>query len=239
MYKGKKILGLIPARGGSKGLPGKNIRPLLGKPLIAWTIQEAMASLYLDKIVVNTDDDKIAQVAREWGAEVPFMRPIELAGDDTRVIDVVLHALDWFDDKRECYEYMALLEPTSPLRRKRDIDEAIVKLIEREEHADSIISLGKIALEHPEYAKVIDGDGYTKSYGAAGKVLELRQAIPDAYFPYGVIYLSKVKAIREHRAVYAGRIIGHLIERWQNYEINDIWDFICIESILKAKERLA
>jgi len=122
MYKGKKILALIPARGGSKGLPGKNIKPLLGKPLIAWTIEQAKASKYVDRVVVSTDDDEIAEVAIRYGAEVPFLRPKELARDDSPTIDAILHALDFFSDKGERFDLLALLEPTSPLRDSEDID---------------------------------------------------------------------------------------------------------------------
>ena len=99
MYRDKKILALIPARGGSKGLPGKNIRPLLGKPLIAWTIEQAKASKYIDRVIVSTDDKKIEEVAEEYGAEVPFLRPEGLAKDQSRGIDVILHAINFLKKK--------------------------------------------------------------------------------------------------------------------------------------------
>lgn len=121
MINGKKILAIIPARGGSKGILKKNIKPLKGKPLIAWTIEEAKKSKLLDKIIVSTDDEEIMNVAKKWGAEVPFLRPSELARDDTPGIAPVLHALEYFSD----YEYVVVLQPTSPLRLAEDIDEAI------------------------------------------------------------------------------------------------------------------
>lgn len=110
MYKHKKILCLIPARGGSKGLPKKNIRKLIDKPLIAWTIKQALASKYLDKIIVSTDDEQIAAVSRKYGAEVPFLRPHKLAADKAKSIDVILHALSYLEQQGMRYDYILLLE---------------------------------------------------------------------------------------------------------------------------------
>ncbi len=240
MYKNNKILGLIPARGGSKGLPGKNIKPLSGLPLIAWTIKQALGSEYLDKVIVSTDSRKIAAVAKKYGAEAPFIRPRELATDNSEIIDTVLHALSYLEKRGIYFDYLALLETTSPLRKDGDIDNAVKKLIDRKDDADSLISVGKIALEHPEYAKIISDNGYVKPYVPDGKrSAESRQKLLTAYFPYGVIYLSKVSAIKRYNKVYGGEILPYMIERWQNYEINDIWDFMCVETILAKKKREA
>ena len=236
MYKGKTILGIIPARGGSKGLPGKNIMQLIDKPLIAWTIEQAGKSMYMDKVIVNTDDIQIAETSKRYGAEIPFMRPPELAGDSSKIIDAVFHALDTLAKDGKAYDYLALLEPTSPLRKNDDIDNAIMKLIDAGDSAESLISVGEIALEHPIYAKKVTKDGYVKTYFDVQKTDALRQDIPAAFFPYGVIYLSKVSAVRKHKAVYPERIIPYFIERWQNYEINDKLDFMCVETILKLKK---
>ena len=234
MYKGKNILGLIPARGGSKGLPRKNIRPLLGKPLIAWTIEQALTSKYLDKVVVSTDDKEIGEISKKYGAEVPFMRPKELARDNSPTIDVILHTLNWFENAGEKYDYLALLEPTSPLREKDDIENGIKKLIDNENRADSLVSVGEIALEHPFISKEIDERGYVKPFYKVSKThITRRQDISKAYFPYGVLYLSKVSAIKEYKTFYQERTLPLFIKRWQNYEIDDMWDFICIETILK------
>jgi len=235
MYKNKKILGLIPARGGSKGLPNKNIKLLLGKPLIAWTIEQAKRSKYLDSVIVNTDDEQIAKVSKEYGAEIPFMRPKELAQDTSKIIDAIFHALDTLEKMGKCYDYMSLLEPTSPLRNDEDIDNSIKKLIDADASVNSLISVGKIALENPLYAKKIAKEGNVESYGETKTASSLRQEIPDAYFPYGVMYMSKVEAIRKYKMVYPEKILAYEIERWQNYEINDIYDFLCVETILKKR----
>lgn len=238
MYKGKRILGLIPARGGSKGLPGKNTKLLLGYPLVAWTVKQTLKSRYLDKIIVSTDDKKIAKAAKKYGAEIPFMRPKELATDKSDVIDTVFHALSHFERSGITFDYLALFEATSPLRNNNDIDKAIKKLIDRKNDADSLVSVGKIALEHPAYAKIISDDKYLQPYINSGKAkVTLRQKLPSSYFPYGVIYLSKVSSIKKYKSVYAGKILPYVIERWQNYEINDIFDFLCIEAILKNRKK--
>lgn len=236
MYNRRLVLSIIPARGGSKGLTKKNIRILLGKPLIAWTIDQALKSRYVDKIIVSTDDEEIANVSREYGAEIPFMRPKELATDDSKVIDTVLHALDFFEKRNLNFDYVALIEPTSPLRKDDDIDKAIKKLIDNEDIAESLISLGEIVLEHPQYAKRIDENGYVWPYLQIEQYVSSRQKLPKVFFPYGVIYISKVSAIKKHKSVYPDRILPFVIERWQNYEVNDIWDFLCVEAILKEKE---
>jgi CMP-N,N'-diacetyllegionaminic acid synthase len=236
MYKGKKILGLIPARGGSKGLPGKNIKPLCGKPLIAWAIEQGLASKYLDKVIVSTDDEEIAKVSRSFGAEVPFMRPGELATDAAKTIDVVVHALEFLKQRGGLeFDYLALLEPTSPLRKNGDIDKSIAKLIDNGKNVDCLVSLGKISLEHPEITKSLDINGYVKPFFEQEVTATRRQDYSSAYFPYGVIYLSKVETLFSSKTFYQERTLPFLIERWQNYEVDDIYDFMVIETILKQK----
>jgi len=233
MYKNKTILGLIPARGGSKGLPQKNIRPLLGKPLVGWTVEQGLGSKYLDKLIVSTDDVKIAEISRNYGAEVPFLRPKELAKDNSPTIEVILHALNLLEKNGKNFDYLALLEPTSPLRKKDDIDNGIKKLINNEISADSVVSVGAIALEHPYIAKKIDEKGYLKPFFEINKKATRRQELSTAYFPYGVLYLAKISTLKKHKTFYQRRTLPLFIKRWQNYEIDDIWDFICIEAILE------
>lgn len=234
MYKGMTILGIIPARGGSKGLPRKNIRELVGKPMIAWTIERALASVYLDKVIVSTEDAEIAEVAKKYGADVPFMRPADLAGDKTPTIDVIIHAVNFFKEKGIAFDYVVLLEPTSPLRKENDIDDAIRLLIDRQSDADSLVSVGEVHLEHPSLMKTVS-DGYLVPYETTDKKIYRRQDMPTVYFPYGVIYISKTGKLIETGTFYQERTIPYFIERWQNYEVDDIYDFICVEAILKSK----
>lgn len=237
MYKNKEILALIPARGGSKGLPGKNIKLLLGKPLIAWTIEQALDSKYLDKVIVSTDDQKIAAISKKYGAEVPFLRPKELARDDSPTIDTILYVLNYFGQKKIFFDYLALLEPTSPLRKREDIDNGIKKLIDNEKIANSLVSVGEIALESPFISKKVDKNGYVKPFYEKKKMAATRrQDLPKAYFPYGVIYLSKIDALKKYKTFYQKKTLPLFIKRKQNYEIDDMYDLICVEAILNHKK---
>jgi len=234
MIQGKTILAMIPARGGSKGLPRKNILPLLGKPLIAWTIEQGLASKYLDKVMVSTDDEEIARVAREYGAEAPFLRPAELATDTATTIAAIHHALAFYEERGIDFNYLALLEPTSPLRAGGDIDKSIKLLIDHEAEADSLVSVGEVHMEHPSIVKKIENN-YVKPYEPTGEIITRRQDLSKAYFPYGVIYLSKITSLKATNTFYQERTIPFFIQRWQNYEVDDIFDLICIEAILNHK----
>ncbi|MGZ7067929.1 MAG: acylneuraminate cytidylyltransferase family protein [Methanobacterium sp.] len=226
----EKILCIIPARGGSKRLTGKNILDLCGKPLIAWTIEQARASKYLDKIIVSTDDEEIARISREYGAEVPFLRPAQFAEDDSPTIDAIKHAIEFLKNQGELYDILVLLEPTSPLRKKDDIDKAINIFLKENYRSDSLVSLGKVHLEDPVIMKKVDS-GLVKPFID----VNMHQSDFEAYFPYGVIYLSKIDKLLQNKTFYQEHTVPYLIERWQNYEVDDIYDFICIESIMKLK----
>lgn len=235
MYKDNKILGLIPARGGSKGLPRKNIKSLSDKPLIAWTIEQALASKYPDNVVVSTDDKEIAEVSQKFGVEVPFLRPKEIASDTTSIIDVISHVIDFFKNRGVSFDYIALLEPTSPLRKEHDIDEAVKLLIDNEMKADSLVSIGEVHLEHPSIMKEVI-KGYVMPYKKASKNIFRRQDLDKVFFPYGVIYMSKVEKLIKTKTFYQEKTIPYFIERWQNYEIDDMYDFVCVEAVLKQKK---
>lgn len=234
MKEKTKIITIIPARGGSKGIPKKNIKPLLGNPLIAWTIEQAKNSKYIDRIVVSTDDKEIAEISRKYGTEVPFLRPKELARDDSPTIDAIMHALNWFEERGEYFDIVVLLEPTSPLRKENDLDIAIELFIKNIDKADSLVSVGEVHLENPYITKKVE-DGYVKAFIEINETIYQRQQLPKVFFPYGVVYLSKTNALRKYRTFYQERTIPYFVERWQNYEIDDIYDFICVEAIIKYK----
>jgi CMP-N,N'-diacetyllegionaminic acid synthase len=225
-----RTLGIIPARGGSKGLPGKNIRTLNGKPLIAWTIEQARASASLDLTVVSTDDEETAAIARRHGGHVPFLRPPELALDDTPIIDVVRHLLTALEPDR--FDVVALCEPTSPLRRPGDIDGAIRLLAARYDEADAVISVGEVHTENPHICKVIEGD-LIKPFVEGQPTPYQRQRARPVFFPYGVIYAAKRDLLVAHGTFYLDRALPFFLERWQNYEIDDICDFLCVETIMR------
>lgn len=228
-----KILAIIPARGGSKKVPHKNIKLLAGKPLIAYSIEVALKSKHIDKTIVSTEDKKIAEISEKFGAEV-VERPMEFAKDESPTIDAIMHTIQHFEEKGEYFDIIVLIEPTSPLRKENDLDNAIKIFIENINNADSLISVGEVQLENPYITKKIEND-YVKPLIEVNKNLYQRQQLPKVYFPYGVIYLSKTSALKKYRTFYQERAMPYFIERWQNYEIDDSYDFIVIEAILKYR----
>jgi CMP-N-acetylneuraminic acid synthetase len=186
---------------------------------------------------VSTDDEEIARVAKQNGADIPFMRPAELAKDTSSTIDVIMHAINYFKCNDTVFDYLAVLEPTSPLRKYDDIDNAIYQLVMQEQRADSLVSIGKVHLEHPSVMKIVN-DNYLESYLANDKGVNRRQDLDTVFFPYGVIYLSKIDKLIEHKTFYQQRTIPYFIERWQNYEIDDKFDFLIIEKIIEIKKEV-
>ena len=232
MIHGKSVLAIIPARAGSKGLPRKNIKTICGKPLIAWSIQAGLASQYVDKVVVTTDSDEIAMIANEYGADTPFIRPAELASDLAATYDVVKHAIDFYSKELNFYfDYIVLLEPTSPLREKGDIDEMLEELVLKDSEFDAIVSLGAVH-EHPSIMKKIIGnkmEAFRKDLIMPNR----RQENEATYFPYGVAYIIKSTILIKERTFYPLRTTYKVVKRYQCYEIDDIYDFLSVESIMK------
>ncbi len=237
MNKKLKTIAIIPARSGSKGLPGKNVKLLLGKPLISWTIESALASNNIDLVMVSTDSEEIASIALDCGADVPFLRPLDLASDDATTFSVVEHAINFYSkEKRKNFDLVALLEPTSPIRENKDIDNMIKKLSESYEDKDAIVSLGEVAT-HPALLKIIDKHNSVFPYNVNDFNNARRQDQKKVYFPFGVGYILKVKVLLEEKTFYPKRTLGYVIERHQNYEVDDIYDFMCIEQILKFNKK--
>lgn len=238
MYKNKKILGLIPARGGSKGLPGKNIRLLLRKPLIAWTIEQALRSKYLDDIVLTTDDRRIAATGKKFGAEVPFMRPASLATDRAKSIDVIIHALNWLKEHGRNYDYIVLLEPTSPLRETIDIDRAIEQLLNNSVGAVSIVGVSQVEATHPAFDVKIDQRGLLKPYEQKKFSVKRRQDLDPLYYFEGTVYVSEVKVLYERLSFYHDKTLPYIVPRWKAPELDEVVDFYCIESIMKNLKKI-
>jgi CMP-N,N'-diacetyllegionaminic acid synthase len=228
----RRILGLILARGGSKRMPGKNIRTLLGKPLIAWSIEASLACKAISRTVVSTDSGEIAAIAERFNADVPFIRPSGLAADHSTSADAALHALDALLEKEnQEFDAVVLLEPTSPLRATGDLQGVANLLIEKWEKTDAVVTVGAVHLEQPQIIKVIDAEGYLSPWINPAAI-----GATPAFFPYGVAYAIKTSALRAHRSFYPPRVIGFPISRWQNYEVDDEFDFVCVEAILRRFE---
>jgi N-acylneuraminate cytidylyltransferase/CMP-N,N'-diacetyllegionaminic acid synthase len=232
-----RTLYLIPARGGSKGLPGKNIRPLLERPLIAWTISTALeaAKQRPGRVVVSTDDQAIADVARQAGAEIPFMRPSHLASDEASSMDVVLHALDHFEAGGETFDLLCMLEATSPQRSVRDLVEAMDRLT-RTEGAESIVGVCRCESGHPAFLARMDDKRFISPLSGGSFVFKRRQEIDDVFFFEGSLYISTVKALRERRSFYHERTLGFEMPKWKSFEVDDITDFVIIEALMRARQ---
>jgi len=232
MINGKRILALVPARSGSKGLPGKNVRPLGGKPLLAWPIEAARASRLVDDVVISTDSAEFAEIAERHGARAPFLRPAELAADTAPSIGFILHALDTLEAAGERFHYLIVLEPTSPLTEGTDIDAAIERLDAAAGEADALVGVTPMVTQHPAFFVRIGVGGRISPYGAADFAnLPRRQDIEPVFCIDGSLYLSTVEAIRRERSFYHARTIGFETERHKAFEVDDLVDFLCIEAI--------
>lgn len=229
MYKGKKILALIPARGGSKGLPGKNIKPLLGKPLIAWTIDAAKKSKYLDRLILSSDDAKIIGVARKWGCEAPFIRPKNIAKDDTPHIEPIMHAIRTLPEK---YDFIVMLQPTSPLRLAEDIDGCIKQCIDG--HRQSCVSVTK-ADKSPLWMYRLGKNGLMSSLLKLKKIPMRRQNLPKVYILNGAVYVADCKKLLKSRAFLVPRTYAFEMPGERSVDIDTELDIIKTEAVIRSK----
>lgn len=234
MFNNKTILAIIPARGGSKGLPGKNIKPILGKPLLQWTIEAGKNSRYIDELIVSTDCNKIAKVAKDCQAKVPFMRPDHLAGDTATSFDALKHAIEFYSSElhRE-FDYIIMLEATSPLRTAEDIDNAIKTLIKSD--ADAIVGIGRTEDQNPAFLVKLDDNNRISGYVNKDMKVLRRQEIDDVYFFEGSVYISKTNVLLEKKTFYHSNTLGHLMPKYKTLEIDDMDDFVMVEALMKQK----
>jgi len=238
MINGKSVVAIIPARGGSKGLPRKNVLPLAGKPLIVWSIEAAENSRYIDRHIISTDDEEIASVARENFGEVPFIRPEQFSTDQSSSYDVLEHAILFLKEENHNYDYVVLLEPTSPLRTSEDIDRALEYLHNNKNIADSIVGVSHMESTHPVFSIRINPTGLISPF--KGKVFQIlrRQEIEELFFFEGTVYVSKVNALMEQKTFYHNKTLPYIVPRWKSLEIDEMIDLICAEAILKNLEKL-
>ncbi len=226
-----KVLGVIPARGGSKGVPGKNIRVLHGRPLICYSIFEASSSS-LTRTIVTTDSEEIADIAKCCGGDLPFMRPSGLAEDDTPTIPVILHVLD---ELKETFDAIMVLQPTSPLRMAADIDAAI-SLLAGDSSADSVISVVKVSDHHPARMKTLhDGVLYDPPF-VENVEGQRRQDLPEYYLRNGAIYLTRTEVLRQLHSFKGEKCLGYLMPEERSVNIDSELDFILAEAVLRIQQ---
>jgi CMP-N-acetylneuraminic acid synthetase len=224
------VLGLVVARGGSKGIPGKNLRLVAGQPLIGYTFRAARHSRALSRVVLSTDSAEIANAGRQYGVEVPFLRPPELARDDSPVVDAALHALTWLEQNADfCPDYIMLLQPTSPLRTAEDIDAAIRLAVER--HADAVVSVTP-ADHHPFLMKVVDENGRMRPFLQTDSAERRRQDLPDVYAPNGALYLVRRQILTEKRSWCPEGTLAYIMPPERSLDVDTLWDLRLAEVIL-------
>lgn len=232
MFIDKTVLAIIPARGGSKGLPGKNIRPLCGKPLLAWTIEAALQSVCITDCIVSSDDAEILEISRQWGAQTPFVRPKRLAADNSRTSDVVFHAMQNLIKRGQSYRYVIVLQPTSPLRVTEDIDNAFKLLLQRE--APCCVSVCET--DHPPF--------WMYALSAEEKLIPLlptevlrRQDLPVSYRLNGAIYIAQIDWLKHNKSFLTDETIAYVMPKERSVDIDDIIDFQIADFLLSRQQR--
>jgi CMP-N,N'-diacetyllegionaminic acid synthase len=219
-----KVLGIIPARGGSKGILRKNLKILGDKPLIAYSIDQALTSKLLSKVIVSTEDAEIASVAKAFGADVPFLRPSILATDEASSIEVVQHAIAFFESKGEFYDAICLLQPTSPFREKGFVDQSIRVFID--ENSSALVSVLEVPHEfNPHWTFESDNNGLLKIATGEREIIKRRQDLPKAYFRDGSIYLTKTELIKS--GTFYGNQLSYIVNNpdlYVNIDNPKDWD---------------
>lgn len=227
-----KILALIPARGGSKGVPGKNIKLLNGKSLLAYTAEVALKSTYFNEVIISTEDEKIIEVAKNLGIKVPFVRPMELAQDDTPTIDVIIHTLQWYENQNISFDAVCLLQVTTPFRTVEFLNKAIEKFIEKD--SDSLVSVQKVPHEYnPHWTFEVNSIGNLKIATGESEIIKRRQELPVAYHRDGSIYITKTKVLLQNKSLYGKTTTFLESDSESHVNIDTIEDWVKAEAIIK------
>ena len=226
MISSKSVLAIIPARGGSKELPQKNILPLAGKPLIVWSIEAANRSKYIDRCIVSTDDKAIADSSKKNGSEVPFMRPSALATDVANSNDVILHALDKLG---ETYDIVMVLQPTSPLRKSKDIDQALELM--QDNNVPAVVSVC-ISNKPPQWHFTLEADGKLKPVYPSKFIFSNRQEYLPTYVPNGALYIAKTDYFISKNTFYTDSTLGYIMPPERSVDIDSRMDFFTAEAII-------
>lgn len=231
-----QVLGLIPARGGSKGIPGKNIKKLGGKELIRYTIEAALAAEGLTELIVSTEDPAIAEISRKAGAQVPFLRPQELASDTSPTIDTVLHALEYFQEQGQIFDAVCLLQPTTPFRTSSQIEQALERY--RSTGADSLISVKEVPHQFNPYwiFEAREGTDYLQPAKSGRPVITRRQELPPAYYRDGSIYITSRQVIQAQRTFYGQKLTYCILSRGPHVNLDTMDDWQEAERIIKTWE---
>jgi CMP-N,N'-diacetyllegionaminic acid synthase len=228
-----RVLGLIPARGGSKGVPRKNVRSLGGKPLLQYTADAALAARHLARVVLSTDDPEIAGIGRAIGLDVPFIRPAEFAQDSAPMFPVIAHALRHLEDSGDRFDAVCLLQPTTPFRTREDIDACIDLLVET--GADTVITVLPVPPEHnPHWVYFRSEEGMLRLSTGEKTPIPRRQDLPPAFHREGSVYVTRCQTI-ERGTLYGPRVVGHVVDPATRVNIDDPRDWERAEALLRSQ----
>ncbi len=230
-----KILAVVPARGGSKSVPRKNIAPIAGKPLIAYTIEEALKVPAITDLVLSTDDEEIASVGRSLGAQVPFLRPAELATDQAQSAPVLKHCLLYMEGQRGAqYDAVLMLQPTTPLRRAHHIERGI-EMMKASPTCDSVVSVVSVEGNHPFRMKRLVGDQLINYIDQGFEDMRPRQVLPPVYIRNGAIYLSRRDVVAKQDQIVGKNCLGFEMPVHESVNIDDRLDFRMAELMLQEQ----
>tara|TARA_Y100001935_G_scaffold201816_1_gene170267 strand:- start:161 stop:859 length:699 start_codon:yes stop_codon:yes gene_type:complete len=227
----KKVIAIIPARAGSKGVLNKNIKSLNGKPLISYTIEEAKKSKFIDKLIVSTDSQEIADISSSLGASVPFIRPSELSTDSSLTFDVIKHTMNFLKDKDEHYDIIVLLQPTTPFRKVESIDEAILTLKKSNKYT-SVVSVVDVEGNHPLRMKKIEGDYLINYIDQGFENMNPRNELPKVYIRSGAIYAILTKNFYEEQSLVSNLCSPIILDKIETINIDSPLDFEFCEFML-------
>lgn len=233
MYKAKRFLAIVPARGGSKGIPRKNLVQINNKPLIQYTIDEALSSKYLDDIIVSTDDLEITEISKQLGASVPYLRPAHLAADESKMIDTIIHVIEKQKELGLEYDYVILLQPTQPLRKSWHIDEAIESIVKYNQ--ESLVSVSKVQ-EHPLLIRKLNEDGGLEPLLKMNSTVR-RQDFEDYYKINGAIYINKIDSTLNISTSFNDNKFAYVMGGQFDIDIDERFDLEVFKLILSSRNK--
>lgn len=232
MIQNKRVLAYIPIRSGSKGIPDKNIIDVCGKPLVAYSIEAAKKSKYVDRIIVSTDSPKYAEVVKEWGAEAPFIRPAELASDTAVEMDACQHMMCWVKDNWQKFDIVLKLQATSPLRIAEDIDKAIEKIVEKD--ADSVVTVTE-ASTHPFWMNTLPVDHSLKNFISKEVARKNRQQLPVYYQLDGLVFAAKWDFLEKHKLWFSDNSYATITPNVRAVDIDGPIELELVRTLIKMK----
>jgi CMP-N-acetylneuraminic acid synthetase len=230
-------LAIITARGGSKGVPRKNIRPLCGKPLLQYTAEAALAARQLSRVILSTEDEEIAAVGRACGLDVPFVRPADLAQDDTPTLPVMQHAVRWLESNGARFDFICLLQPTNPFRDAAVIDGCLEMLVAGE--LDSVVTILPVPTEYnPHWVYELAQDGTLRLSTGEASPLPRRQLLPPAFHREGSVYAMRRDLLMEENTLFGSKVGGYLMNREGSINIDTDQDWIQAEQMLGSQPEI-